>query len=330
MTGPSGQKHAALINLPEPYFWLIPELDTIAWPKESLADCTDCVVCPTPEQDPTEERFFRREVRCCGYHPWMPNHLVGRILRDGGKGEELMGQRVATMVGVKPEAVHRRTDCGGLYEWGQELHFGHDVDFRCPYWMGGTDACAVWLHRESVCRTWYCRHVEGVFGGALWHSLRLALAWCDERLARWCVDRGAPPKKDADVSIWLDWYIRCADRMDRVPADEISALADDELGTAREHIRDRDRERSAPRAEVLEPAVEKTEQLENGVRLFGGAPWNYIDVPRSVFAFFALLDGATRWRDALEQLDPAARAEIDEELVEQLVLVGVLRGVESD
>ena len=329
MNGPSGRKHAALINLRSPYFWLIPELDQIQWPQETLADCSDCVICPTPEQDPREERFFRPDVRCCGYHPWMPNHLVGRILRTGGAGEELMRQRVGTMVGLTAGAVHRRTDCGGLYEWGQELHFGHDVGFRCPYWTGGTDACAVWLNRESVCRTWYCRHVEGVFGGALWYALRLALAWCDERLARWCSDQGVPPKPAAEVSQWLDWYIECSEKLDAASAEEIGALADDDLATARQRLREQNDQRMAPRAEVLEAAVQNVEQLEDGVRLFGGATWNYVDVPRSVFAFFASLDGETRWRDALDRLEPEIRAEIDEQLVQQLVLVGVLRPVDS-
>ena len=329
MTSPTGRNHAALIGLPEPYFWLVPELDQVPWPDETLADCSNCVICPTPEQDPREERFFRPDVRCCGYHPWMPNHHVGRILREGGEGAQLMHRRMATSVGLKPEAVHRRTDSGNLHEWGQELHFGQSVSYRCPYWVGGTDACGIWQHRESVCRTWYCRHVEGVYGGGLWYALRMASAWCDERLARYCSDQGSPPSPDAELSGWVEWYTKCAETLDGAPREQIQALSNDELKEARRHLRERNAERTAPRPEVVEPAVQKVEDLKGGVRLFGGAAWNYVEVPRVIFSFLALLDGEITWRAALERLEPQTREIVDEALVERLVLGGILRPVES-
>jgi hypothetical protein len=59
---------------------------------------------------------------------------------------------------------------------------------RCPHYLEeGGGRCGIWKHRESVCTTFYCKHVRGAVGAKFWKSLQRLLLATEQSLAQWCV-----------------------------------------------------------------------------------------------------------------------------------------------
>jgi hypothetical protein len=68
--------------------------------------------------------------------------------------------------------------------------FGRNTMIRCPHYVesdGGS--CTIWRHRNSVCATFFCKHVRGATGQRFWEALRRLLGLVEQRLALWCVLR---------------------------------------------------------------------------------------------------------------------------------------------
>lgn len=58
---------------------------------------------------------------------------------------------------------------------------------RCPHYVQqGGGRCGIWKHRNSVCSTWFCKHVRGAVGFDFWRELKLLLKELEEQLAIWC------------------------------------------------------------------------------------------------------------------------------------------------
>src|SRR6185295_1646235 len=63
--------------------------------------------------------------------------------------------------------------------------------------------CGIWNHRDSMCTTWFCRHVRGQVGSDFWKSLREVLVIVEGTLARWCALR-----LGVDVEVLSRWIPR--------------------------------------------------------------------------------------------------------------------------
>lgn len=318
------REHPALVNLPKPYYWLVPELDEIEWPDETRADCSDCVMCPGPNDDPKEGRFFLPEVRCCGFHPALANFRVGKLLRSNSPGRSHLQAKLKAGDGVTADGIDQPTQWGRLNIWSQQIWFGRNIEYRCPYWVGGAKACGIWNFREGICRTWYCRHVEGIRSVALWNTLRYVLMWCDYHLAQWCVQSGSPPPADASINQYLSWFDWCAETIQLAREEQIAKLSGDELTKLRQNLRLRNDERGAEMPDYLLPTVRGMEDCQQGVRLFGSNRYDWVEVPREILHLFGMLDGDTRWKDAIARLDPQLHDTIDEALIDRLFTMGVL------
>ncbi|MCO5168405.1 MAG: hypothetical protein M9894_18860 [Planctomycetes bacterium] len=149
---------------------------------------------------PTATYLFEPDVKCCAFLPWLPNFLVGRILRDGDPspvaqaGRRSVEARVAARVGVTPLGLDRPPL--------RDLHlrhaldaFGHSRALRCPHYVdedGGL--CGIWRHREATCATWFCRFERGRVGFDLWQQVKALLQEVERDLALRCaLDAGVDP-----------------------------------------------------------------------------------------------------------------------------------------
>jgi hypothetical protein len=317
--------HPALAGLPAAYGWLIPELAELELPHETRATCGSCAMVAPAGEDPDDPRYFHEDVRCCGYHPSLPNHRVGQLLAAGGRGAELVRRRLAEGPGANEHGLDPGNHLSARPSWWAKRGFGRDVRLRCPYWVGGELACGIWEHREAVCRTWHCRHVDGVRGMALWSALRAVLSWVEDRLSVWLVKRGARPAEDAAEAQWVAWYEWCARTLAAAAQAEIEALADAHLARLRADLRAADAAREAPWPGVVEPAVRKLEPHDGGILVTGAASFDPLLLPASLFAFLSQLDGARAWTEALAAAGEPAASEFTAELVHEMLLRGVLR-----
>ncbi len=310
------QGSTALVGLPSAHHALVPELDGFAWPRESLATCGDCVMAqPHPDRE-----VFLAETRCCTYFPRLVNWRLGRILKAGGAGAASVRALIAGAgkrfsLGISASPAWRDV----AHEVGTE-GFGHTLALRCPHWVGGEHSCGIWPDRNHVCRTWFCKHVEGERGAHLWAALRDVLGRADRLLADALVATGEPPPERAAPEAWQAWYIDCADRLDQVAVDP----EDPELQRLRGDLRDADAARAAPVPAVLGPALSQWRVGPEGGWVYGYSRYEECAVPGDIWQLLGRLDGERTWAQALTEAR-AAGYRVDEPLVHALHRIGALQ-----
>ncbi len=304
---------------------LAPELMVLEFPDETLADCSNCVMVERPNAlDPGSKRYFREDIRCCSYHPRLPNFLVGKALLEGGDGRRQMEARIrlrsgVTAMGVKaPEAWQKDYD-------SRKHEFGREIKLRCPYWVGGEFACSIWKSRNSVCRTWHCKHVDGHNGLRLWEGTKMLLAEIENRLALHCCKRGKVPKGKLPVEAWLAWFEWCARKVGTMTPQEIERERGDKIDPLRGQLRSYHSGLERPIPNVLGAAVQHFERLDGATRLVGYSFRDDLIGGPDVFALLSKLDGKRPWREALAEAEAELGAPIGEEVVRNLWRMGMLK-----
>lgn len=321
----------AFDHLPAIVYEILPELDGAMWPKERHADCDNCTLI-LPERGPWA---FTRETRCCTAHPPLANFLAGRALRRGGIGRDKLLARMEDPEGVcawgidPPEWLHER------YKATITEAFGRDLELRCPLYIGGEKTCGIWHDRSAICRTWYCRHEDGLAGAVAWSRIQLALTELEVRLAVWAVEQGDPPDDDAPADEMAAWYERAATLVEHATAKDVEQIAiSGDMVRRRTDASRFIQIRKARRRNMpvkLVASVSEMVRVDGDVLLTGYSSFDAVRAPMAVFELLARLDGETAWKDALAatEADLAARgvdtAWLTDALVAHLHRVGALR-----
>jgi hypothetical protein len=160
-------------------------------PAETNATCHECAMLPDPATPPgTVGTFFAPDTKCCTYLPELANFLVGRILRDedaaGAAGRESVRKRIESRTALSPLGLYQNATFKLVFR-NTVSGFGHSRALRCPHYIAeGSGLCGVWQHRESVCSTWFCKHVRGPIGKEFWNRLQQLLTSVEAALARHC------------------------------------------------------------------------------------------------------------------------------------------------
>lgn len=162
-------------------------------PDESRATCGTCVMCIGPGGAAPEEPNFLPGTKCCTYFPRLPSFNVGWILADdspeAAPGRERVVERVRGRLGATPLGVFPGPGYRGRFdEARQSGEFGRRADLICPY-LDGRDGgrCTIWRHREAVCSTFFCKHVDGVKGARLWSAVGGLLRAVERELVARCL-----------------------------------------------------------------------------------------------------------------------------------------------
>ncbi|MCE9574353.1 MAG: hypothetical protein K8W52_14495 [Deltaproteobacteria bacterium] len=300
---------------------LAPELDG-DWPGEAAADCDHCSLLAPDLPHPWG---FAPGLRCCTAHPVIANFLVGRALARGDLGSDRVRARLADRGGVSARGIDPPPGWAARYQRTKADGFGRDPSLACPFVDGAEPVgCGVWRDRPAMCRSWYCRHGEGLTGAHAWASADHLATELELGLARLLIARGAPPALGADIDAWVAWFAWCAGEVDRLTEAEVAPLA---AGLARHRTGLIPLRRSPAIPPVLVAAVSELVAIGDDVLVTGYSTFDAVRAPRAIFALLARLDGALPWRDALA----ATRAQLgepawlDEALVRELVRVGALR-----
>lgn len=170
-----------------------------ALPSENRATCDDCSMCgAAAERDgTTPDLQYNPKTKCCTFYPDLPNYLVGALLTDDTPGltaKPIVARFIRDRIGVTPIGIFASPSFVDLYEinksrGAEASHFGREEGLLCPYFnAAGGGLCGLWLHRNAVCSTWFCKHRDGALGRRFWDAVAALLKQVEQTMAAWCVE----------------------------------------------------------------------------------------------------------------------------------------------
>jgi hypothetical protein len=311
--------NAAVRHLPLALTWLAPELARLDLPDETRADCANCPMANAP---------FHPKTRCCTYEPALVNFLAGRALSRNDRGSEKLRARIATGVGVGPLGVKPSVAWVEQYARKRETDFGRNPAWTCPYWVEGPLSCSIWRDRNATCRTWHCKHTNGVRAHRVWSALRKLASNCEGRLAGLCTRHIEAPRS-AKTRDWVAYYKACARFVDQLAAEDLEILVDDELHALRADLRDAHEGLREPPADALGVEVRKVIDHGDEVELVGYTPWDSARFPKAVFVLLSEFDGHRPTGEAVQRAI-SNDAAVDPAWVQRLWDIGVLKANDAD
>lgn len=164
-------------DLPELYQRLFPDFFQQPIPRETLATCNDCAMCVRPDQPqiPGQE-YFQPDIKCCSFHPKLPNYLVGGLLTDTNPamdhGRAVVREKIQKRIGISPSSILPPKKYAMVHKLGGERSFGKNYTLLCPYYVRESGLCGIWKFRDGVCSTYFCKTAAGQEGKKFWNVLR--------------------------------------------------------------------------------------------------------------------------------------------------------------
>ena len=230
--------------------------------SEKTATCHDCL-CSRPERKNLP--FYQKHLKCCTFHPFLPNYEVGAILASedvGYEAKEVVRQKIQRREYALPLGVFAPVSYQVAFNQREPADFGNKESFLCPYFDRKKEQCGIWRHRGSVCTSYFCASDRGAVGLEFWERLGDYLHVCEMVLAQDCVvSMGLPPDCiDGQLeyincatgtpeelainsmsvplhrSYWVDWsgdieeyYLSCCRYLKNLSPREIGELLRDEI-----------------------------------------------------------------------------------------------------
>jgi hypothetical protein len=186
---------------PALYSPLLPRIFDRPRPREDKATCESCVMCPPAGAPPSEDvTYFRPDVKCCTYHPRIPNYLVGGLLADDGpeiqEGRRRMRERIRSRISITPYNVSppRKLEVLRMASWRNTM--GRSLMLRCPFYTVEDGNCTIWKYREIECTTFFCKYNAGADGENFWKALRSYMVHVERQLAEHAVNAIMPDYAD--------------------------------------------------------------------------------------------------------------------------------------
>lgn len=187
------------------YHELLPEeVLTMEIPNERFADCMDCFHCSSAAR-PTSK------IKCCTYHPILPNYMVGAILSDHSpamaEGRKRIIEKIKNRVGVTPYGIIPPAKHQTLYNKYTKRNKGQIADakeivdskenadaLQCPY-QSADSLCTIWKYRTELCSTYHCASVGGQKGQKFWNTAFQYLTSMEQKLTLYALDAMEYPAK---------------------------------------------------------------------------------------------------------------------------------------
>jgi hypothetical protein len=232
-----------LDSQPSLYEKLLPPFFERQVPEETKATCGSCTMCDAASAPALgATTLFRADTKCCTYHPKLPNYLVGGLLADPrpelAEGRHRIRAKIGRRTGITPQWVKAPAKYDLLYKNAKDA-FGRARSLRCPYYVDAGGLCSIWAYREAVCSTFFCKHVGGADGRALWMSVKRYLSLAEIQLARWAL-----------LELYPDWILRQGDLPSAAPSAlgpaDLDDAADDDDPTLQAAIAERHRQEWGP------------------------------------------------------------------------------------
>jgi Fe-S-cluster containining protein len=117
---------------------------------------------------------FHANLKCCTFEPFLPNFTLGRMLSEGtliGTHDARLADAIRkgclTPLGLLPASDP--SSFGTSEGTSEKPDFGRNLSARCSF-LGERAQCTIWMHRPSVCRSYFCVSDLGPAGQAQWKA----------------------------------------------------------------------------------------------------------------------------------------------------------------
>ncbi len=141
-----------------------------------------CSACPKIKSD-----GYLPSVKCCTYHPRIPNFLLGQALLSDDKDvkakvEKMIDDGFATPEGLQQTPKQSRES---IAENASD-QFGKNTAVVCRFLDDGK--CGIYLYRNSVCSTFFCKNDQKA-GENYWAKVQSLAGQIETALGQWAMEK---------------------------------------------------------------------------------------------------------------------------------------------
>lgn len=170
-------------QVPRLYEQILPR-DLLAMePQETKATCDQCIMAKPHNRG---KIFYKPDLKCCTFYPFLPNYVVGAIL--SGKASvsssalEQIQQKIQNREYSLPLGLVAPPRYQVPFNQRKKNEFGQREDWLCPYFDRENKNCGIWRHRGAVCTSFYCKSSYGMRGLRYWDELSNYLTYVEMAL----------------------------------------------------------------------------------------------------------------------------------------------------
>ena len=134
---------------------------------------------------------YENDLKCCTFHPYLPNYAVGAILADTSLknqfGRQVIQRRVKEQTQILPLGIPAPREYQ-IDFLKNKSRFGKEESLLCPYFNSEQNQCGLWIYRGSVCTSFFCAS-DHAWGLKFWDELVLYLSLVEISLAELVLER---------------------------------------------------------------------------------------------------------------------------------------------
>jgi len=192
-------------QLPPLYLSLLPPSLKKIHPEEKLATCDRCLL----SQNPKKAKFYAPHLKCCTYHPFLPNYIVGAILSEDQQelkgAQQVLRSKMDRCEYALPLGMVAPLPLQVEYNNYRDLGFGLHEDWLCPYFDREHHRCGIWRWRGAVCTGFYCASSYGSSGLEFWKSLENYISFIEMSLMEEALNQmNFSPRRVVDMIDFLN------------------------------------------------------------------------------------------------------------------------------
>ncbi|MBC7419295.1 MAG: hypothetical protein H7328_01085 [Bdellovibrio sp.] len=152
---------------------------------ENKATCDNCL----RSRDKRFSYTYKAHLKCCTFHPYLPNFAVGALLEENlvSPGLSKLKEKIETREFAFPVGVMAPFDYQFQFLSKEESDFGNEESLLCPYYDTTQNRCSIWQYRGVVCTSFYCRSDYGQDGLKFWAVMSDYLSYVEMALAEECL-----------------------------------------------------------------------------------------------------------------------------------------------
>ncbi|MFN7905498.1 MAG: hypothetical protein ACK5P5_09975 [Pseudobdellovibrionaceae bacterium] len=175
--------------------------------KETTANCNNCVMAKenvsskeihikksSPSMKPQFRNLkteYKSNLKCCTFHPFFPNYIVGAILADQNKKNEFGKTEIKRRIQSKNEILPLGIAAPRNYQLDflkNPSKFGQKENLLCPFFDSKSNQCGFWIYRGSVCTSFFCAS-DHSWGFKFWDELVSYLSLVEISLAELALEK---------------------------------------------------------------------------------------------------------------------------------------------
>lgn len=185
--------------IPSVYLNLLPEKLLTLNVNETETDCGDCLM--------SKDGKYLKSLKCCTFQPFLPNYMVGQILKEGSERhiehiKNLAREKSFLLpIGLTPTYAYQFK-----FNSKEEGDFGNDPELLCPFYDRLSLGCSIWQMRGSECMSFHCYSRYGAKGEVFWTEFKDLIFDLEMSLSQEClVQKGYTVSEVEEQIEWIRW-----------------------------------------------------------------------------------------------------------------------------